>query len=802
MIRPRWRKVLADLLGNKLRSLMVIASIAVGLFAIGMISGLHSMLGEDMPASYAAANPANIQVRAVSISPDFIDHIARMPGIHQAEGAAIVDLRLKVAENEYIPISIKAVKNFEHMEIARVTVLEGTWPPKDHEIAIDVNRLEDTHASLGEMVEIALPSGKTRSLRVVAIVRDQTIGSESGASGFFRAPSQGYINFNTLGWLEKPGTMNLLLATVDEQPDDMAHVQEMTTRVLQEFDDAGIVMLNSAARRASDHPNKTLLDAMAGVLFLLGFLVVFLSGFLITNTLSALLNQQVEHIGVMKTIGAERRQIIGIYMVLILAYSLIALLIAVPLANLAAFAELRYLAGSINFLPQGRRVVPEAILLQIGIALLVPQLAGAIPILQGTRASIQQALSGSGPSEEGRHGRFYRWLAHLRGLSRPLLISLRNTFRRRLRLSLTLLTLVLGGSIFIGTFNVRTSLDHYITRLGRYFLADVNLTFAQPYRVNEVEQTCREVEGVRTVEAWATARAELIGENDTPGETVALLAPPADSELIDPMIISGRWIAPGDQNAIVLSELFLDQYPNLNIGDTLYMKVAGEKTDWVVVGFFQLAGKNTGLAAYTRYEYLARLAHTPNKAYLYRIVADGGPLTLEGQKDLVRRLEDHLNEQGFQISDASAGNSLLQYTAEGLDTLTTFLLIMALLMAIVGSIGLTGTMSLNVMERTREIGVMRAIGANNRAIMNLVIVESMIISLISWALSCVASLPISLAMSNIISAAIFSKPIPFTFTPLGLGIWLALMLLLSLAASVLPARSAARLTIREVLAYE
>jgi putative ABC transport system permease protein len=137
-----------------------------------------------------------------------------------------------------------------------------------------------------------------------------------------------------------------------------------------------------------------------------------------------------------------------------------------------------------------------------------------------------------------------------------------------------------------------------------------------------------------------------------------------------------------------------------------------------------------------------------------------------------------------------------------LNILTTFLMIMATLMAVVGSIGLMGTMSLNVMERTREIGVMRAIGASDRIITKMVIVEGLIIGLISWLAGCLLSVPIGKVMSDVISSAIFSAPIAYTFILTGVIIWLVLVLLLSALASILPARSATRLTIREVLAYE
>jgi putative ABC transport system permease protein len=127
---------------------------------------------------------------------------------------------------------------------------------------------------------------------------------------------------------------------------------------------------------------------------------------------------------------------------------------------------------------------------------------------------------------------------------------------------------------------------------------------------------------------------------------------------------------------------------------------------------------------------------------------------------------------------------------------------MALLTAFVGSIGLTGTMGMNVLERTREIGVMRAIGATDFEIIKTVVIEGAMIGFISWLFAILLSFPISFGLLYIIANALLNAGLPLVITPSGYIIWLGVVLALSVVASMLPARNAARLTIREVLAYE
>ena len=252
----------------------------------------------------------------------------------------------------------------------------------------------------------------------------------------------------------------------------------------------------------------------------------------------------------------------------------------------------------------------------------------------------------------------------------------------------------------------------------------------------------------------------------------------------------------------MLSERFISRYPDLDVGQTLRLRVNGDESDWVVVGFFQLAGKSAGFVAYTGYDYLSEIIHEPFQAVTFRVTADRPDLTLDEQKALASSIEDTLQRRGYDVSDVQAGKSLITNSASGLNTLTTFLLIMAILIAIVGSIGLMGTMSMNVMDRTREIGVMRAIGASDRAVMNMVLVEGLLIGLISWVVGTLFAIPISKLLSDTIHLAVFQALADFTFTLAGPFYWLALVIVLSVLASVIPARSAARLTIREALAYE
>jgi putative ABC transport system permease protein len=798
MFRPRWRKVLRDLWDNKIRTLLVVSSIAVGVFAIGVIAGTYVLLSEDLSTSYARANPANIDLITDSFDPDFVDVIRRMDGVAEAEGRRSAKVRIRLGADEWDVLELVAVPDFAEMQINQFLPQQGAAVPYDQEVILERKTIESIGVPVGDMLEIELSDGTLRQVRVAGSAQEPT----SGYGGIL-GDLKGFITFDTLEWLHYPPSLNQLLVTLAERPDDKAHIQAMSTAITDRLEKSGRQVYRTELSKRTEHPLASIIEALLGVLGILGVLVVFLSGSLISNTMSALLNQHLRQIGVMKLVGGRQSQVIGMYLMLIEAFGLIALLIAVPLGGWGAFALSRLAADIVNFVLRDSLlipIVPFALVLQVIVGLLAPLAAGMLPVIKGSRTTVQKALSSTGlGSQSSEKGWLDRILERIRILSRPMLISIRNTFRRKGRLALTLFTLTLGGAIFIAVFNTRMALNLKVRESVKYFLADVNLDFAHPYRIERVVREVMAVDGVQDVEIWTSTGAELVHDDGSAPTMISVLAPPADSSLVDPTLLQGRWLLPGDENAIVVNEAFWSDYPDLKPGDVLRLDVAGREDDWTVVGVYQYTGVDQ-LIAYANYDYMAKELDQVYHASVYRVVTKEHSLAF--QRRVSALLENRFKELGFRISKVESGMAFAESITDVLGILIIILLAMALLTALVGSIGLTGTMSMNVLERTREIGVMRAIGAHNRIVSTLVIVEGLIIGLISYGLGVAISFPITNLLSNVISVSIFNSPAQLAFTPKGFLIWLALVAVLSVGSSILPARNATKLTIREVLAYE
>jgi putative ABC transport system permease protein len=798
LLRPRWRKVILDLWDNKLRTLLVVFSIAIGVFAVGMIAGAYLIIQNDMGASYASANPANIELRSDAFAPEFIENLEDVAGVNQVEGRRMVSLQARTAGGDWVSLDLAAVDDFQAQAINLLKPFSGNPIPAEREVVLELGALEEIPVQVGGQIEIKLPDGSSKLMPVVGVVQDQTT-----AAGDFLASPLGYISFDTLAWIKQPASFNRLYATVVEEPDNEEYIRQVAKELTDKFEKNALNVYRTRISLRTQHPMESTVQAILGVLGALGILIVLLSSSLIANTLNALLNQHLRHIGVMKLVGASNTQVIGLYIVLILAFGILALLIAVPLGGQAAYALSNFIASQLNFNVLGYRLVPQATVLQIAIGLLVPLGAGILPVLNGARTTVLKAISGdteldsaSQPTQKSKSNRVQRLISRL---PRPLLLSWRNTFRRKGRLALTLFTLTMGGAIFIAVFNVRTTLDQYIDQIGDYFLADVTLSFTQPYRLREIEAIAMKIPGVTAVEGWAFASGEALYADGSAADSIVILAPPSDSILVDPIIIEGRWIVPEDRQAITVSEAVLQKFPGLAPGDWLRMKINGREDAWRVVGIFKFVDRE-GLLAYANYDYIASLTNLPRQSVSFRIVTEEHDPAYQEEMSAV--VDRHFRELGYNVSEAEPGQASLKIAIEGLGVLVTFLLIMALLTASVGSMGLTGTMGMNVLERTREIGIMRSIGAIDLEIIRTVVIEGTVIGLISWFFGAILSFPFSALLSYIVSIAIFNTPLTPQFTLEGFAIWLGLVILLSALASVLPAYNAARLTIREVLAYE
>lgn len=792
---PRWRKVLADLWGNKTRTVLVVLSIAVGVFAVGMIAGAGTIMTRDLRAQYAATSPSSGQIFTRDpFDDELVNTIRRLRGVREAEGRRIVQARYQAGPGLWREIQLNALRDYKEIRVNTITSKAGAYPPPDHEVLLEQSSVAAVGVRVGDTLLVETPDGTRRRMRVAGVVHDL-----SQISTFFRGAAYGYITMDTLEWLGETRDFNQLDFNVSERPTDKAHVQAVANRIRNKIENSGREVIFTLIFEPGRHWADNSLQAMTLILGVLGVLSLLLSALLVVNTMTALVIQQIRQIGIMKAIGARVDQIMALYLATVAAYGVLALLLAVPLGVVGAQAVAGFTARLLNFDIGGYRLPPRVLGLQLSAGLLVPLAAALYPVVAGARITVRQAIASYGLAEAGLGtGRLDRLLERVRGLSRPTLLSLRNTFRRKGRLAITLTTLTLAGAIFMGILSVQRSLLGLLDVLFRYWNYDVQVEFTRPYRREQLEMEARQVPGVVRTESWGFRSARRVRPDGTESVGIFLVSLPAESRLLQPILLRGRWLVPGDETAVVVNTDLVKEEPDVEVGDRIVLKVGTREAAWTVVGVVQ--GILSGPLAYVNQDYAARLLRAYGRADIVQVV------TAEHDADstarVARALEARFRRLGLRISQNTTIPELRQRIAAQFNVIIVFLLIMAVLLAVVGGLGLMGTMSINVLERTREIGVMRALGASDRAVIQIVIAEGILIGLLSWAAGLVLAFPLGLGLSNAVGRAFLQTAPAYRFSLTGVALWLGLVIVLATVASVLPAWNASRLTVRDVLAYE
>ncbi|HWQ15772.1 MAG TPA: FtsX-like permease family protein [Roseiflexaceae bacterium] len=795
MLSPRWSKVFADVWSNKTRTALVVLSIAVGVFAVGMVAGTNAILAREVVAAYMAVNPADASLYPDAFDDELVYVVRDMPGVKEAAASRSISVRLQTGPDQWRDMTVFAVPDFDDIRINQLRPFAGAYPPRDREVLFERSSLPLAPGKrIGDSVTVELPDGRRRELRIAGTVYTPNLPPAALFNNTYT-----YVTFETLEWLGAGPGYTELSITVEGDRLDKRHITEVAKRVRDKVEAGGRTVYFTWIPEPATHPADSAIRPLLLLLGVLGTFSLFASGFLVVNTIAALLTQQVRQIGMMKAIGARRLDIFLMYLATVLLFGLLALAVAAPLAYAGAAGLATLLGDLMNTILTSYALPAEVWLLMAAIALLVPLVAALQPVFAGVSVTVREAVSGYGLGR-GRFGRGWldRLLERVRFLSRPLLLALRNTFRRKGRLALTLATLTLSGVIFIAVISVRDSMLLTLDDAIKYFNYDVQISFSRPYRVEQIARVARSLPGVTAAESWGFSSVRRVRPDDTESDSYTMIAPPADARMIVPTVLAGRWLVAGDERAVVVNTSVTRKEPDVAVGSTLTLTIDGRESDWRVVGVVRGIGDQAIL--YANYPFFARETRLAGRAAFGIVQIQ--PNDPASQRRMAALLEERFEREGMQVSQTQTIASIREQNEVSFNIIVAFLLVMALLLAVVGGLGLMGTMSINVIERTREIGVMRAIGASDGQVLRIVLAEGVTIGVLSWALAAALALPLSKLLSDAVGFAFFQTALTYAYAPLGALIWLALVVVIAALASVLPARGATRLTVREVLAYE
>lgn len=786
MRSPRWQKALGDLRAHRGRTLLATLAIAAGLAGAGTVLNAWALVRVATRDGFLAADPPAATLHVDSVTPALLSRVRTVPGVRIAEGRRTVSARATIDGTSYAA-QLFVLDDPPTSAIGRVRADLGDWPAVDGAFTIERSSLDFSGATLGGELRLTIGEAAPHDLRITGVARDVTL-----APGWMEHLVYGFVTRATLRGMHVPDAPDELRIVTTDPTLDRAGVQRLALAVRDTVRAAGHRVDDVVVPVPGEHVHAAQMDSLLYTQGAFGLLALLCSAFLVVNLITAMLAGQVREIGILKTLGGSTAQIAQLYLAVAAALGVASVAVALPIAMVAGRSYAALKADLLNFDLTGTALPFWVIAVQVVVGILLPVAAALLPVRRGCGMAVADALRDVGITEGASAPAF---LHRLPGIDRPLLLSLRNAFRRRQRLILTLLALSAAGAVFIGARNLRRAVQGATDLLFRAHMYDVSLRLVSPADPDSLSALVRSVEGVAGAEAWTGATAYVATGDGALGDGIPVTAAPVGSDLLVAQLLAGRALVAGDDRALVIGRAMARRMPEVVVGSRLRLTIAGTADEWTVVG---IAETGATPAAYATRDAVMRLTGSGTATIVVRAASVGEATQLE----LIGRLRSALGARGFTVASSARLVESRRVMEDHLLMVVDMLGAMGWLLLVVGGLGLGSTMAIAVLERTREIGVLRAIGARDGTVMRLVVVEGLAMGLMGWGLALPLSVPVSLALGEMfgrIMVPVASSPVPDGAAVLA---WLALVLVIGVGASAWPARRAARVPAARALSYE
>jgi putative ABC transport system permease protein len=791
-------KIWHDLWENKGRTLRVVAIIAIGAFAIGVVLGGKEFILKDLARTWQVSQPATIGLTVdPPVERSTIEALENLRGVETVVGWQQETIKWRRSPDApWEPAFLVAIDDYEDQSIRQLKLDEGDWPY--HKLmGVQRGRELDT----GDQIYLEIDDKEyTTQLNGVLYNAAHPPPFVASEAMFFTTPER-------FSQLTGDSRYSLVLATIPDYTDERVKAAADLLQHELEKQDVEVrpaIPAPGGFKSRTSKPDRFIVqDALDGVFLMLTVMAVatlILGLFLVYNTINAIISQQINQIGVMKAIGAKFGRILFIYFSAVIVYAVLALLVAIPLGALGAH-ELRIaMISRLKMIPGPFEVSTTAIIFQAAVALFSPLVVAIIPILSGARITVREAITSYGLG--GTSSLLDRLLVKLQFVPRVAALTISNTFRNKKRVLLTQVTLVGAGMIFMMVMSTRVSLLYtFSDTIFNIFDVNIMLDLKDEARIEEIERLALSHPEVKAVELWGTAKGKvrLAGQPESnDDDEITLRGLPLPSTVYIPQMRAGRWLQPGDTYAVVLNQAVAAEM-EASVGDWVTLDIpARRESHWLVVGlvFEPLDQKSALMPRETLLKEIGQVGRGKAiKVQTYREDANGELATAEALRALY-------TANGYEVlaSKTDTTHRVTEQRVEQMSILIALLSSMAVMTAVVGAVALSGTLSINVMERTREIGVMRAIGASAGAVAGQFIGEGLLLGWLSWLIAIPLSIPVGLLVITMLSG-LMNIELIYQFSTIGVVYWFAIITILAAIASWFPANKAAQTSVRESLMY-
>jgi putative ABC transport system permease protein len=800
------KKSFADVTRRKGRTLMVVLGIFIGVLGLTGVNFIQqTILSAFTYSTGTAANSPDITLMVNRLDPALTPQLSAVPNVQAVQMQSVFATQWHVSATPgHVPITLVSYPDFQHVPITPFQLTSGRYPGAG-EVVLEYGDQDVQPVSIGDTVTVDA-SQTTTSLRVVGFARTQGLPSPAGSGTARGYMSEATIHqaFGSLGATPKSQEPQVQ----DEMAFKVQNISQVTTTadaLAQTLRAKGVTVLQVNINQPFNQINTV--NGVFTLLRMLSILAVILSALLILNTVITLIAEQTPIIGTLKAVGGTRSAIVRGYLVSVGMYSALGTLPAIALGLGLGYPLASSLASSISLAVGPFTVFPWIIILGLAVGFGVPLLSALVPLWMGTRITVREALSAYGISAGRAGNRRARLAQRLTGVSQTTWLGLRGVFRKRWRAALTLLTLTLAGTTFLVVQTATAATNQTTVNAFAPYHDDV---LAQIYAQNApLVAQISALSNVGRVERYREAE----GAESQWGQLLLLGFQP-DTRLYTPQLISGRWLSPSDTNAALINEEAATA-TGLHVGDTLTLSSAqyfngqlipGNQATWTIIGIIHQPMDGLGQIGTV-------ITSVENVNQFFGDPADLTPELLIEARDHSQGAVDALTRQVDQL--VSGGNvngghvnggqvetrqQEVQYRQQSWLIFYALLYSVALIVGAVGILGLANALAASVLERRREIGLLRAMGASSFRVARVFWVEGMALGGIAWLLGALLGLPLAYGFIQVMSKLVFR--VDFLIAPSAFVVMLATVLIISTLASIIPALRASRVRIADMLRYE
>ena len=606
------------------------------------------------------------------------------------------------------------------------------------------------------------------------------------------------------------GFINLedrLLITVSDpqtglQTHDQATVDAASNSVAEWLTARGVAV-HEVTAPPYQHPHQNQTDTVTNLLVGFALAALILAAVLVASTLGGMLAAQTRQIGIMKTLGASTGTVVHLYLGMTAAIASVATLLALAPAVLAGNALATLVGSILNLDLSGAAVSLGTIALIVAAGVLVPLAVGSVPILRAARVTVREAIGDFEATRTGTRG-IDRLLSRMGGGDRVHVFAARNLVRRPQRFVATVALLAAGGALFLAGINSSEAWARWVDDGLSRRSYDAQLNFAAPVRAADVSAALSGVSGVGDWETLASLPAtpatgggsveiQRIYPDGGHGTFIATALDP-DTELVSLEVRDGHWLRAGEPGTVVLNQAAAMRLESPSVGSTTTLSVEGYLVDLTIVGIVDEVGG--AATAYVATGELDVALGASDTATAVRIVAPADTAAA------IEQAQAALAAAGITVASTVPTTELRAAIDNHVVVFIAVLIALAALMAIIGALGLASAMSMSVIERTREYGVMKVIGAAPSFLRRLVLSEAVMTGAIGFVIAAAASVPVSVLVGTALGRLAFDLPLPLVVSIPAIAAWAVIAVVGAALSSIAAASRSARLTVRESLAHQ